>query len=374
MTASALDAHVVLARGGFALDARIAVPAGETLAVMGPSGAGKSTLLAVLAGLVAPRDGHVRVGERMLDSARPRVRTPPSRRGVVLLGQDAQLFPHMTVRENIVFGPRAHGVPRERAERDADDWLYRVGLAGLGSRRPAQLSGGQQQRVALARALATEPAVLLLDEPLTSLDIDTAADIRALLAAQLAATRTTAVVATHDAVDAVALAAHLAVLEHGRVTQSGPVRAVLAEPATPFAAAVAGMNRVEGVVRGGSLETRRVGIPVTEAAASGLDGRAAAAVFRPSAVTVDAVAADSWTAALRLGTEPGEWLARVSRLEPTPAGVRVRTGEPDVAADLPADAAAALRLAPGTPVRLRVDPAAVRLVPGPEAAASEEHD
>ncbi|WES64499.1 ATP-binding cassette domain-containing protein [Microbacter sp. GSS18] len=365
MTA-ALDARVVLERGGFALDADIAVPAGETLAVMGPSGAGKSTLLAVLAGLVPSREGHVRVGERTLDSsARPRVRTPPSRRGIVLLGQDARLFPHLSVRENIVFGPRAHGIPRDQAERDADDWLFRVGLAGVGSRRPAQLSGGQQQRVALARALATEPAVLLLDEPLTSLDIDTAADIRALLASQLAATRTTAVVATHDAVDAVALASRLAVLENGTVTQAGPVRTVLAEPATPFAAAVAGVNRVEGVVRGGGLETRRVSIPVTAEAASALDGRAAAAVFGPSSVVLERVEADSWTAALRLAPAPGEWLARVSRLEPTPAGVRIRTGEPDVAADLPADRAAALGLVPGSPVRLRVDPAAVRLVPRP---------
>ncbi|GAB3602742.1 sulfate/molybdate ABC transporter ATP-binding protein [Microbacterium aureliae] len=364
MSGAALDARVEVVRGAFRLDVAVAAQPGETVAVMGPSGAGKSTLLGVLAGLVRLRAGHVRLGDRVLDSrTRPRVRTAPHRRGIVLLGQEPRLFPHLTAHENVAFGPRARGTARKTAHGEADEWLWKVGLDGLGARRPAQLSGGQQQRVALARALATSPAVILLDEPLTSLDVETAADIRAVLREQLSATRTTAVVATHDAVDAVALASRLLVLEDGRVTGSGSVREVLAAPATRFAAAVAGLNRVEGVVRDGRFAPAS-GVPIGAVAASGLPDGPAAAVFPPAAVHLSRTDAPTWTAALRLGElpAPGEWLARVTRLEPTPAGVRVRTADPDVAVDLPADRAAALDLVPGAPVTLRVDSGEVRLV------------
>jgi molybdate transport system ATP-binding protein len=375
VTGQSLDARVTVHRPGFDLDAAIAVSAGETVAVMGPSGAGKSTLLATLAGLERLHAGRIRVGERTLDSAsRPRVRTSPDRRGVVLLGQEPRLFPHLTALENIAFGPRAAGTARTVAEADADEWLWRVGLDGLGARRPVQLSGGQQQRVALARALATSPAVLLLDEPLTSLDIETAADIRAVLRDQLSATRTTAVVATHDAVDAVALASHLVVLESGRVTQSGSVREVLAAPETRFVAAVAGLNRVVGAVRDGVFTADDAEMSIAVGPASGGRDGPAVAVFRPSATDIARADAATWTAALRLPspTAPGEWLARVVRLEPTPAGVRVRTAAPDVAVDLPADGAAALDLAPGTPVHVRVGARHVRVVAAPGGPTAAE--
>ncbi|KJL41507.1 sulfate/molybdate ABC transporter ATP-binding protein [Microbacterium trichothecenolyticum] len=360
-----LDARVVVRRGGFALDAVLRVPGGSVVALMGPSGAGKSTLLGVLAGLTGFDQGHVRLGDRTLDES-PVRRTPPASRGVVLLGQDPRLFPHLSARDNVAFGLRVHGAAKAAAADGAADWLRRVGLEGLGGRRPAQLSGGQQQRVALARALATAPAAILLDEPLTSLDTETAGDVRALLHQQLAATGTTAVVATHDAVDAVALASRLVVLEGGRVTQSGPVREVLASPATRFAAAVAGLNRVEG-------RAVPAAPPLTPGASSGASGRVGpaaawragnlvlplpagvrhpslAAVFRPSDVrVVDGAPSGA-----------GEWTAHIVRLEQTPAGVRVRTADPDVAVDVTADRAAGL--APGDPITLRVDPADVRFV------------
>ena len=344
-TAAGLEARVVVRRGGFTLDAALEVPAGGVVALMGPSGAGKSTLLGVLAGLAPLDEGHVALGERTLDVA-PGRRTPPAARGVVLLGQDPRLFPHLSAGENIAFGLRVHGVSRDAASRGAADWLRRVGLEGLSDRRPSRLSGGQQQRVALARALATAPEALLLDEPLTSLDTETAGDVRALLHQQLAATGTTAVVATHDAVDAVALAGGLVVLEDGRVTQSGPVRDVLANPATRFAAAVGGLNRVTGTTdaatwRAGGLVLPRPAVPV---------GAARAAVFRPGDVRiVDAPPAG-----------PGEWTARVVRLEQTPAGVRLRTADPDVAVDVVAERATGLGV--GDAVTLRLDPADVRFV------------
>ena len=362
---SALDARIVVERQGFRLDAAVQAAAGEVVAVMGPSGAGKSTLLGVLAGLVALDDGYVRLGERELDTApRPRRRTTPSQRGIVLLGQEPRLFPHLSAHGNIAFGLRVQGAPKQVAAAEADEWLWRVGLDGMGRRRPAELSGGQQQRVALARALATSPAAIHLDEPLTSLDTETAGDVRALLHDQLAGTHTTAVVATHDAVDAVSLATRLIVLEDGRVTQSGPVRQVLASPATRFTAAVAGLNRVDGSRSGGRW--RRDGMVLAAggeaSASSGVDE--IAAVFRPSVVGISRAEADTWTGVLRLTPQvgDGEWLARVTRLEQTPAGVRVRTADPEVAVDVPADLVAELGLTPGLPVRLRVAAEDVRFV------------
>lgn len=357
---TALDARVVVERPGFRLDAAVQAAAGEVIAVMGPSGAGKSTLLGVLAGLTELDEGFVRLGERELDAApSPRLRTAPSQRGIVLLGQEPRLFPHLSAHANVAFGLRVRGATKAAAAHEADEWLRRVGLGDAGSRRPAQLSGGQQQRVALARALATSPAAILLDEPLTSLDTETAGDVRALLHDQLSATGTTAIVATHDAVDAVSLATRLVVLEDGRVTQSGPVREVLASPATRFTAAVAGLNRVVGAVRDGRWVSGPVVLDARGAASALHDAAQVAAVFRPSAVRMDRAddPADPH--------ETGEWSARVTRLEQTPAGVRVRTAEPEVAVDVAADRVAELALAPGTLVRLRLSAADLRLVAAP---------
>lgn len=369
MSGDALDAHVVVSRAaGFRLDVSLTAARSETVAIMGPSGAGKSTLLGVIAGLIRATGCSVRIDGVELDGRRP---VPPARRGIVLLGQQPHLFPHLTARENVAFGPRARGVERELARRSADEWLWRVGLDGLGIHRPAELSGGQQQRVALARALATEPRLLLLDEPLTSLDPETGGDIRTLLDEQLQHSGVTSLVVTHDAIDAASLADRLVVIEDGRVTQEGAVRDVLTTPATRFVAVASGINRVVGVAEGGMWRSRADGTEVVLAsshrasrAAAALDGAPLAALVRPGAVRLDPAPEMTWTGALRLAREAepsvGSWLARVVRLEQTPAGARVHTAEPSVAVDLPADAVAALRLSPGMPVRLRVAPADVR--------------
>lgn len=343
-----LTAHVVVRRARFTVDVAVEVAAGETVAIMGPSGAGKSTLLGALAGLVALDDGEIRIADRVIERARAaRVHTPPPQRGIVLLGQDARLFPHLTARENVAFGPRSAGMPVAAARARADEWLDRVGLPGAGDRRPARLSGGEQQRVAVARALAASPRAVLLDEPLVALDPATAADIRAMLRDQLATT--TVVAVTHDAVDAAALADRLVVIEEGRVTQSGAVRAVLTSPATGFAAAIAGLNRVEGRAAHGGWERDGVRLSAADAASrrlAGTDGRALAAVFRPSAVRLAAAG------------EENAWSGRVDRLEPTPSGVRVRVGWCSV----DVEAGAAAPLAPGAPVSLSVAPEEVRFV------------
>ncbi len=350
MTGGGLDLRVVVERRAFRLDVEATAEPGETLAVMGPSGAGKSTLLAAITGLARLSEGHVRIDGEDASIL------PPNRRGVVLLGQEPRLFPHLSARDNVAFGLREHGLGRERARAAAENWLERVGLEGFGTRRPAELSGGQQQRVALARALATSPRALLLDEPLTSLDPETAGDIRALVAEQVARSGVTTLLVSHDAVDAASLADRLLILENGLVTQTGPVRAVLATPATSFGAVIAGTNRLVGVAEGGCWRAgAAVLAPGTPLPAA--EGQPLIAFVRPGAVQI---------ASADLPAPPdaaGSWIARVRRLEQTPAGASVHLSEPRLAADIPAEALAAQRLDPGTEVRVAVPAGAVRFAP-----------
>lgn len=346
MTAASLRARVRVRRRDFDVDVALEVAPGETVAVMGRSGAGKSTLLDALAGLQPVHEGEISVDGRVLDRVvRPRVRTAPMHRGIVLLGQDARLFPHLTARENVAFGPRAAGVAADEARADADQWLARVGLPGTGDRRPAELSGGEQQRVAVARALAARPRVVLLDEPLVALDAVTASEIRAMLRERLAGVTTVAV--THDAVDAAALADRLVILERGRVTQAGPVRDVLSAPATAVAARIAGLERLIGTARGGGWESGDARLESTDAASRALaahEGWALAAVFR---------AADA-----RTGPADGAWRAGVRSLEQTPSGVRIVT---DLGvAEVPAVEAATVHV--GDAVELWIPPDRVRFV------------
>lgn len=347
--APGLRAHIVVDREHFAVDVALQVAVGETVAIMGPSGAGKSTLLQALAGLEPLSAGDIEVAGRVVDRvASPRVRTPPMNRGVVLLGQDARLFPHLSVRENVAFGPRAAGTDVRAARDAADGWLARVGLAGSGDRMPRELSGGEGQRVAVARALAASPRAVLLDEPLVALDPVTAGEIRQMLRDQLAGVTTIAV--THDAADAVALAERLLVVESGRVTQSGPVRDVLSAPASGFVASIAGVNRLVGVASGGAWRAGEVRLTSADPASRALaeeDGARLAAVFRPEQVRL-------------VDESDGRgWSAEVDRLEPTVTGVRLQTGSCAVELSL-ADAAGLLV---GDTVQLRIEPEHVRFVP-----------
>ncbi|WP_119697714.1 ATP-binding cassette domain-containing protein [Microbacterium halotolerans] len=416
-----IDAHVIVNRRGFRLDARVRVEHGEIVAVMGQSGAGKSTLLGAIAGVTRLSGGTVAFGNDTVATRRRHVR--PQKRDVVLLGQDPRLFPHLSARDNVAFGLRVRGLDGKHARNEADEWLWQVGLGGTGDHRPRELSRGQQQRIAIARALAAAPRAVLLDEPLTSLDPETAADIRAMLQEQLISSRVAALIVTHDVTDAAALGRRLLILEKGTVTQEGPTADVLARPETPFAATVAGLNRIvgtgssggclvkasEGPVRiGGSDVADAGGGPVTaahgaphrralpagyesaddaehidgdapsstrDAQAAALErtprrhaheGRRVTALFRPSDVRLERAEDDSWTAALRLARdaepEPGEWLARVVRFESTPSGARVVTENPRVAAEIPAERLAGLHLAPGDPVRLSVPADRVRII------------
>ena len=227
----------------------VEVADGETLALLGPNGAGKSTLLGVLAGLVRPDHGRVVLdGEVLTDvgPGRPGLMVAPHARRTALLGQDALLFPHLDALENVAFGPRSAGTARRTARADAQRWLDEVGVGELSGRRPSQLSGGQAQRVAVARALAADPRVLLLDEPMAALDVAVQPALRQMLRRVLA--DRTAIVVTHDPLDALLLADRVVVLEAGRVVEDGPSREVLSRPRSAFAARLAGLNLVRGTV------------------------------------------------------------------------------------------------------------------------------
>ncbi len=280
---SGLDARVVVRRGSFTLDVTVTAAPGEVLAVLGPNGAGKSTLLGVLAGLLRPDDGHVRIGDRLVTGEG--VHVPPHRRGVGLLAQQAMLFPHLTALHNVAFGPRAHGMPRREAEQRARELLAAVDAAALAERRPAQLSGGQQQRVALARALAPEPGLLLLDEPLAALDVDATPAMRSLLRRVVRAAGQTALLVTHSALDALVLADRVLVLTEGRVVETGSTREVLTRPRSAFTARIAGLNLVAGVGCAEGVRTAD-GVVVSGLAVDVVVGAPAVAVFPPSAVAV----------------------------------------------------------------------------------------
>ncbi|WOF23300.1 ATP-binding cassette domain-containing protein [Microbacterium betulae] len=186
---------------------------GETLAIVGPNGAGKSTVLTLLAGLLRPDAGRIELdGATLAGDGRW---IPPHRRGIVLMAQQTLLFPHLSVRDNVAFGPRASGLSRSAARDAAERWLVEVGVRHLAERRATDLSGGQAQRVSLARALAAEPAVLLLDEPTAALDVDAAPELRILLSRALEGR--TAVLVSHDPGDVSALADRTVRMAAGRI-------------------------------------------------------------------------------------------------------------------------------------------------------------
>lgn len=223
---------------------RLDVKSGEVVAVMGPNGAGKSTFAGVVTGLLALDRGQVDIGGRVVDAGDGHI-VRPERRGVCLLTQDACIFGHMSVLDNVAYGPRCHGLSRRQARKVARIQLAAVGCSHLAGRRGAQLSGGQATLVSLARALAVDPDVLVFDEPTAALDVDAKTLVRDLLRSRLDQTGTTALIITHDVADTMALAERLVVLEHGRVVEDGGVSQLLREPCMAFTAQLAALARFE---------------------------------------------------------------------------------------------------------------------------------
>jgi molybdate transport system ATP-binding protein len=249
-----LRARVSVQLDGFDLEADLEVAAGEVVALVGPNGAGKTTLLRVLAGLRTPSAGRVELAGHVLDDPAGAVHLPAAQRAVGVVFQDHLLFPHLTVLDNVAFGPRCRGVRAGPARDAATAWLGRLGLGELAGRRPAQLSGGQAQRVALARALATEPALLLLDEPLAALDVETRQAVRTELRRHLGSFPGPVVLVTHDPLEAITLADRLVVLEQGRVVQVGTPAEVTSRPRSAWVAELVGLNLLRGDATGTTVQ------------------------------------------------------------------------------------------------------------------------
>jgi molybdate transport system ATP-binding protein len=241
-----LDVRMKKTLPGFTLD--VEWSAGDGVAVLfGPSGAGKSLTLQCLAGLMRPDEGRITVDEHVLFDSVSGANLPPQRRRVGYVFQGFALFPHLTVAGNVAFGLRDR--PRAERESRAAEVLARLGLETLAHRYPGELSGGQRQRVALGRALAPDPALLLLDEPLSALDLPLRRALRDELRTVLAQWGKAAVVVTHDVTEAYRLGDHIVVYEEGRVIQSAPRAELLWQPASQAVARIMGLaNVVQGIV------------------------------------------------------------------------------------------------------------------------------
>lgn len=211
----------------------LAVGPGEVVAILGPSGAGKTSVLRLALGFVPPRHGTVRLAGKVA-SRDGRVLLAPEERNLAVVFQDLALWPHLTVRGNLAFGLAARGLPRIDRNRRVAAILRRVGLSAQERRYPGQLSGGEKQRVAIARALVLDPGAVLLDEPLTNLDVGLKRELLSMFRELFKERGTTAIYVTHDPREAAALGDRIAVMEGGRIVQDAPLSLLRERPASEF--------------------------------------------------------------------------------------------------------------------------------------------
>ena len=247
---------------------------GEIACLLGPSGCGKTTLLRIAAGVERPQAGRVTIDDR--EVAGPRSYVPPEKRNIGLMFQDFALFPHLTILDNVAFGLRA--LPRRDALKEARLALGRVGLQDYAGSYPHHLSGGEQQRVALARAIVPRPQVMLMDEPFSGLDQRLRDSVRAETLALLKETRATAMIVTHDPVEAMGLADRILLMRQGRLVQQGSPAELYNHPVDAAAARFfSDFNEIIGPVRRGGAETPLGSFPVSGLA----DGSRALVLLRP---------------------------------------------------------------------------------------------
>lgn len=354
-----LEAHLVIQRGdAFSLDVHIEVAAGETAALLGPSGAGKSTVVSLIAGLLRLEEGLITLAGEVLDDPRTGTFLPPEERGVGVVFQDYLLFPHLDAVDNVAFGLRRH-LSRSVARQRAREWLHRMGLRGVAGSLPGELSGGQAQRVALARALVADPALLLLDEPLSALDASTRPSLRRALGQHLEGFSGPRLLITHDPEEAFLLADVIHVIEGGAVTQVGSPDEIRLRPRTPYAADVGGSNLIAGVAGGGSLQTDSHVLHIADRSLGG----PALATIRPSSIAVHLGRPE--------GSPRNAWPTTVDLVEPLGERVRLRTGSPLVlTVEITAEAARSLSIAPGDDVWVSIK--ATEITVGPQGGARSE--
>jgi molybdate transport system ATP-binding protein len=328
--AAGLAARIGLRLGALDLDVEVEVGDGEVVALLGPNGAGKTTVLRAVAGLEPVDRGRIAIDGRVVDEPATGVLVPPEDRAVGFVFQDHVLFPRLSAVDNVAFGLRARGASKAEARSKAMAWLERLDVAAHASSRPGALSGGQAQRVALARALATEPRLLLLDEPLAALDAQSRVHVRAELRRHLRAFAGARLLVTHDPVDAMVLADRLVVLEGGRVTQAGSPSDVARHPRTRYAAELVGTN----LLRGTAVGRRRVRVGAGDlTVADPLPATEVAVVVRPQAVSLhrhepDGSARNAWPVTV-VDVESDGDRARVQLAGPVPLVAEVTAAAVD---------------------------------------------
>jgi molybdate transport system ATP-binding protein len=339
-----VEAHLVVHRGdAFTLDVEFTLAAGRTTALVGPNGAGKSTVLAALAGLLRLDGGLLRMGATVLDDPTHDVFVPAGDRRIGMVFQDGLLLDHLDVRANVAFGPRSRGANRAAARQQATDWLTAVGIESLADRRPTELSGGEAQRVALCRALATQPRLMLLDEPFSALDIQSRATLRRTLATHLATVRAPRLLVTHDPVEAFLLADQVMVIEAGRITQSGTPDELRQHPATRYAAELAGTNLLSGEAAGGDVRVGSILLYIADRSISG----PVLLTIAPQAITVSLLRP--------AGSPRNAWPTLIDRIEQLGDRTRITVSAPvAVTAELTPASVTELQLTPGTPIWLSV--------------------
>lgn len=323
-------------RGELQLDVSFEVAFGETVALLGPNGAGKTSTLLAIAGLLPIDQGSLRFDGADWDSGSGGVFVVPERRRVGFAFQDHVLWPHLSVLRNVAYGLKAAGRSGREAESVAADWLRRVGVPeSMFSEKPEALSGGQSQRVAIARALAPSPELLLLDEPLASVDASARVELRRELREHLDRFEGPRVLIVHDVSDAFALADRIVVLEGGRVIQSGSMHDLVERPRSRYVADLVGLNCFAGACSAGVVTIDEAELTV----ATKLEGSVLVTVH-PRAISLFRQRPE--------GSPRNVWEAPVEALEPTLERVRVRLGGrlPLVAEVTPA-AVSALRLDEG---------------------------
>jgi molybdate transport system ATP-binding protein len=324
---------------GFLLTLRLDIPAGKTVALLGPNGAGKSTAVTAISGLLPIDSGRIELASTVLDSPEKGVFVPAEERSVGVVFQDYLLFPHLTVIENVSFGLRSRGVSTAEAAQLSTSWLRRLDLDGLRDRRPKDLSGGQAQRVALARALVTEPALLLLDEPLAALDVTTRTELRHVLDDHLEAFDGPKLLISHEPTEAFLLADEIHIIEEGSVTQRGTADDIRLNPRTRYAADLVGYNLVIGVAKAGVVETGSHDLRIADEAIEG----PVVATIHPTAISVHPSQPE--------GSQRNSWETIVERVEQLGPRVRLRTGSPlPLTVEVTDSAKSDLALEPGSRV------------------------
>ena len=340
MNPDGLHARLSIRRSdGFSLDADVAVENGSTLALIGPNGAGKSTVVAAVAGLIRIDSGAVRLNDVVFDDPESRVFVEPKDRRIGVMFQDGILFPHLSVRDNIGFGLRSRGIDRDEIEMTVDGWLDRLELRSLADRKPAEISGGEARRVSLARAIVNEPDLLILDEPLESLDVSTRSHVRSLIGRYLDEYKGPTLLIAHDPTEAMLLGDDLMILENGSVTHAGPPDFIRMHPKTQYAADVAGLNLAIGDAANGvvTIGSHRLMIP------DGAQTGRVAVTFHPRTVALHGLQPE--------GSARNTWMTHITNMEALGSAVRIETGAPmPITAEVTPSAVTSLGLGVGSRV------------------------